>query len=546
MIKRKAPLIVGVVLCALIATVILVQHYGLGSKPALKEQKDVSSFSNVVYRAISGSTLEMEDMGMQENGVDYINYWKAVSNAIAVLLNTDTDHTEEAAAVLQSLMGTFERNGYFPRPPYSEYDYGWVSSMDAPLIAVLAQMMYEKTGDVKYQSFVDELSHYMLKDVSDHGYIGQIDGESWLFEYADTNTDKETGLFVLNGSLLGTLGTALIARATENQNLVDLVESQTRLYQQMMPQFWYENEVWCFYALREHTVNPPHYVIFEIELFQALAEVVGEPFYQQEAQRRMDLMKDYYRLYVYDEDDNPQYMFLRSGAPHYYYTDIYQTELVFYGSDGTELKRHVQSGNEMENACMQGEYPEGTERVEWIVNSSLNMGNLQIDVREEPFSKGATILTPQWTASADGLLDADTLAIDSEQSEEERCNLVASFDQPVELLPTQIYGIELENTSDEEFSTNIVIYDSEGNAISRYLKAVAPGKNLVVFSPIGFSEYGQKAIENMASFNLRIYTIGKENVQANLEIGNLTQFDDSYSFAGIYQDSEYKIIDWGA
>lgn len=466
------------------------------------------------------------------------------------MLSNDTPDLEELKDLLSCLMGTFERNGYFPRPAYSQYEYGWVSSMDAPVIAVFAQLMFEKTGEEQYSEFVGKLSEYMLKDVSEHGYIAEIDGEKWLFEYAHTGTNKENGSFVLNGSLLGTLATAMIACATGNQDLLDLVESQTRLYQTMMPQFWYADGSWCYYALKDNIVNPPHYIIFEIRLLHALAEVTEETFYQQEAQRRIDLLKSYYKLYVYEENGTQQYLFLRGGTPHYYYTDIYNTELVFYNANGDELARETQEGRNVEASCMRGIYPEGTVRVEWnIVPNvpwSLKMGDLQIVMCEETADTGVNRLNTQWTASGDGLLSEDSLSIDSERSEEERCNLVGTFQEPIALNQEQIYGIELENTSEYEFSTNIILYDCNGNAVSRYLKSLMPGKNLLVFSPLGFSSYGRTPIEDIESMNLRIYTVGVENVQADIIVGNVIQLDNSFTFSRFVQESHYKILDWGA
>ena len=550
--KKQIIFPVAIVLALILAVFLaLLMRETNGSATILRGQKDVLSYSDLVYNPLfRDESISESKLSMQENGIDYTNYWVMSSVGITSLLNNDMPDWGELKEILGCLMGTFDRNGYFPRPEYDEYEYGWVSCMDAPIIALFAELMHERTGEEVYREFVDDLAEYMLKDVSEHGYVAEIDGEKWLFEYAHTKTDKETGSFVLNGSLLGTLGTAMLARAIENQDLLDLVESQTRLYQQMMPQFWYENDTWCYYALRDNVVNQPHYVIFEIRILQALAEVTGVNFYQEEATRRVDLLKNYYRMYIYIENGEENYIFMRGGAPHYYYTDIYNSELVFYNKDGVEVARHTQSGNDAENSCMFGIYPEGATRVEWnIVPNvpwSLEMGDLQIIRDEEPDTAGITMLDTQWNASADGLLSGQYLSVDSERSEETRCNLVGTFQQPVEVDPNYIYAIELNNTSEYEFSTNIVLYDSEGVAISRYLKSILPGKNLLVFSPIGFSNYGRTPIENIESFNLRIYTVGKENTQAEISIGDVVLYDNSGTFARAIGESEYKILDWGA
>ena len=180
-------------------------------------QTSMHDYSETVYSPVMSDTkynFSGTKLDLQENGLDYVNYWVQASIAITTLLNNGV--TDDVRAVIDCLMGTFFRNGYFPRPPYQDFEYGWVSSMDTPVIAVLAQMMYEETNDTKYKDFVTQLSDYMTKNVSEHGYIAQIHGQPWLFEYADTNTTAETGEFVLNGSLLGTLCTAMVARVTGN------------------------------------------------------------------------------------------------------------------------------------------------------------------------------------------------------------------------------------------------------------------------------------------------------------------------------------------
>ena len=536
----------GIALVAICISVLLTRN----NSEILRETVSIWEYSDTVYDPmLIGESVPDIEFYMQENGLDFVNYWVMTSAGIGDLRSGDATQLEKVEEILSSLMGTFERNGYFPRPAYDEFEYGWVSAMDAPPIAVLAQMMYEKTGDEKYQSFVSELSEYMLKDVSEYGYIAKIDGERWLFEYANADTDAESGLFVLNGSMLGTLGTAMIAQATANQDLLELVESQTRLYEKMMPRFWYEDDSWCYYSLRDSTVNQPHYIIFEIRLLKALAEVTEESFYQQEAQRRIDLLKSYYKIYVYEENGSQQYMFLRSGAPHYYYTDIYTTELVFFDQNDRELDRQQLAENDPETACMVGEYPPGTERIEWhIIPSelwSLDMGDLAIMQVDDSINMEPILLDCDYTASSDGAVVDSVLQIDSELSEEERCNFMGTFSQPISTSAEKIYALEVNNQSDTSFSANIVLYSADGTAISWYLKPILPGKNLLVFSPLGCSEYGRNPITDIDFFNLRLYTVGMEDVSAEIEIGNLMEFNNTLSFANELTSTEY-CINWGA
>lgn len=511
-------------------------------------QTSMHDYSETVYSPILSDTndnISGTKLDMQENGLDYVNYWVQTSLAITALReNGAVDGIRE---VLDSLMGTFQRNGCFPRPPYQDFEYGWVSSMDAPVIAVLAQLMYEETNDTKYKDFVTQLSDYMTKNVSEHGYIAQIHGQPWLFEYADTNTTAETGEFVLNGSLLGTLCTAMVARVTGNSELWALVEKQTALYEEMMPQYWYAEDAWCYYMLQPKKVDPPHYIIFEIRLFNALAEATGIDFYGQEAQRRIDLLKNNYRLNVFEQDGIKHYLFLRGGAPHYYYTDIYDTELVFLDAQDNILQCDRMGDRTIETSCMTGLYPEETARVEWHIVPQVawfvDMGDLNIDFLSNSQTQIPEPLSLTYTASADGYMEENRLQIHADRSEESRCNLTGTLVSTQTATPNAVYALELDNRSDETFTANIVVYNTDGYGVDRYLPQLLPGKNLVVFSLPGFVDYGSGTLQNISAFNLRLYTSANTK-DSEITVGKFYQFENTFQLQRMIAGSDYA-INWG-
>lgn len=533
----------------LIAAILVALAVRPASTQAPPPQTSMHDYSEMVYSPILSETNDNVSgtmLDMQENGLDYVNYWVQTSVAITALReNGAVDGIRE---VLESLMGTFQRNGCFPRPVYRDFEYGWVSSMDAPAIAVLAQLMYEETGEDRYRDFVASLSEYMTKDVSEHGYIAQIHGQPWLFEYADTNTTAETGEFVLNGSLLGTLCTAMVARVTGNSELWALVEKQTALYEEMMPQYWYAEDAWCYYMLQPKTVDPPHYVIFEIRLFNALAEATGIDFYGQEAQRRIDLLKSNYRLNVFEQDDGTlQYLFFRGGAPHYYYTDIYDTELVFLDAQDNILQCDRMGDRTIETSCMTGLYPEETARVEWHIVPqvawSVDMGDLNIDFLSNSQTQIPEPLSLTYTASADGYMEENRLQIHADRSEESRCNLTGTLVSTQTATPNAVYALELDNRSDETFTANIVVYNTDGYGVDRYLPQLLPGKNLVVFSLPGFVDYGSGTLQNISAFNLRLYTSANTK-DSEITVGKFYQFENTFQLQRMIAGSDYA-INWG-
>ena len=487
------------------------------------EQKDVLSYSEAVINPLCNDDYLSElKLSMQGNGLDYTNYWVQAGTAISII--TRQGVTEDVEVIVDNLMETYRRYGYFPRPPYDKYDYGWVSCMDAPIISVLSRIMYEKTGDSKYKDFIGELSRYMQEDVSRNGYIADIDDEKWLFEYADTNTCGSNGKFVLNGSLLGTLATAIIGYAMEDKNLLDIVESQTNLYKKKMSEYWYSDTSWCYYMLNEKRVNPPHYIIFEIRLFIALAEVTGDKFYSDEATRRIDLLKRYYKLYVYEENGTTYYSFV-----------------------GNVVDKQRMEGRNEENSLMYGLYDNATNYVEWHIvpntSWSVNMGNLLVERIDNNWDTHTNVLC-DCRVEQDGTLKNDTLSIYKDDLGNKRCHLIFDFEKSQTTSSDLIYTIELENLSDETFPANIILYDSNNKSINRYLKPIKRGKNLLIFSICGFAEQGTANIKEIKTANLRIFTSNMQVSNAEIKIGEIHQYNNPVQFWKSYTDGDYK-INWG-
>lgn len=514
-------------------------QFSLESVSSLKD-----AYSDTVWNPfMREQEYDPAKVSMQENGLDYTNYFVQSIIATTHIL---ADQLDVAREILDCLQGTFDRNGYFPRSAYQGLEYGWTSSMDAPTIAVAAQLFYEKTGEEAYGEFAKALCAYIPTDVSDHGFVAQVNGKPWLFEYASPNTTAKNGWFVLNGSLLGALGTAMMAAVTGDAGLTQLVEDQTALYKEMTQQFWYDNDAWCYYMLNRLTVNQPHYVIFEIRLLDALAEVVDDPFYAQESQRRRDMLLAQYPLSLSpDGNGGSQYLFIRRGAPHYYLTDIYATELTFFDGAGQLLDTVCTNLSALRSTpYLTGTLPEGTERVVWTSVCSkfrVEIGALQLQAYESEREDPPAPLALTWKASASGTLDGDTLLL-TNSGEYDRCSLLGTLPEAVELLPTDIFVIELENLADEALSNNIVLYDAAGESADRYLIAVEPGKNLLVFSPLGFTGYGQKELTELLEWNLRIYTGAMTGEQASLRIGNAYQFRNQKQFYDFISASDYTLI----
>lgn len=523
MLKKRICKYICIILC-----IIVVIPCGIKIKNRKKSIPDkISDYSDVVYTALMAEdSFSDSKLSMQDNGKDYYNYWAITVTAITAIREGDLDLATE---IINRNMDTFYEYGYFPRPAFEKLDYGWVSCMDAPVVGVAAQMLYDVTGEVKYKRFVRDVSEYILSDVSEHGFVADINGSKWIFEYANTQTNKDNGEFVLNGSLLGTLTIEMLAQITEDERLQELVNSSIRSYQKYFSKYWYSDGEWCYYKLNELRVNQPHYIIYEIRLLDALYEVNGTKIFKEESDKRRRLLKEYYKLVINDEN---QFVFVRGGAPHYYYVDIHDTILNFYNSFGELLDSNICMGKDTDKFCMKGAVPQGTVRVQWIIHTKyweINMGDLIIE-NVLPVNLKERKINAVFSASEDGKLDGNNLDVYYDKG---KLTLNGKLEQSINIENDDIFLIEFINRSNTTIeTTNVILYDTNNNAVSRYLTEITPGNTELFFAPIGFPQ-NQSNIDfsSIEEFNIRLYTSSLgESEQVNIVIGDIYKFDNQFEY----------------
>ncbi len=496
--------------------------------------------------AVFGVYFMTSEPVLQENGKDYVNYWIASARAITLMYREN--NYRKAAKIINCLMGTFSRNGYFPRADYKSYntfEYGWASCLDAPPAAVAAQMLYEHTGKAKYKRFVSQLMEYIPTNVSEHGFIATANGKRWLFEYAETDTDAENGAFVLNGSMVGTLSTCILASYFSDEGLRQLVTESTENYKAMMENYLYDNNEWCYYMLNRKTVNQPHYVLFEIRLCEALYALTQDTFYQEQAELRRSMLLRWYKAYVYqDKTDGRTYVtMLRGGAPHYYNNDLYATRLELYDEGGELLKSEVMSGREREYGVIRVEMPENASKTVWLVDRypdvplfSVCLGELQLE-EGYPVNPSDHILDTVLNANADGAFSEDGELVLTNKTG--TANVVGTFSAPASGDPETVFVIEFENYSPCECSMNLVLYDQTGLGISRTLLPLQYGKCYAAFSVLGFVQK-ETSLCDVASFNLRLYTNSiPDDTEYSLRIKNIYAFQNTWEYLQYMEQSEY-------
>ena len=523
--------VVYILLCVIIVSLFL--H--LNDKNRISNK--ISDYNDIVFMALASEDSFSElKLSIQDNGKDYYNYWAVSVTAITEIRD---GNIEKAIEIIDRNIDTFYHYGYFPRPAYKSLDYGWVSCMDAPVVGVASQMLYEITGDEKYEQFVRDVSEYILSDVSEHGFVSDIGGSKWIFEYANTQTNKENGEFVLNGSLLGTLTIEILAQITENKDLERLVNSSIKSYEQYFSKYWYSDDSWCYYKLNELRVNQPHYVIYEIRLLDALYEVTGKSIFNKESRKRRELLKSYYTLVV---DECDKYTFIRAGAPHYYYMDIHDTILNFYNNEGQLLTRDICSGSSGDKFYMQGVMPQNTSSIQWIIQTkhwSVDMGDLVTKYNTFSVDLKDREIPVTFNASGDVELNGGGSQLKVYYNTG-KLTISGKLDQLISIEKDDIVLIEFKNMSDITIeTTNVIVYDEKDNSASRYLTEITPGNSVIFFSPIGFVQ-SDVDYSKITGFNVRLYTVPlKYAVGADIEIGNVYKFNNQFEY---YQYLEERKI----
>ena len=304
----------------------------------------------------------------QENGKDYINYWIQAASMVSALNDKENEITPGILQCMENIRDTFHRNGKFPRPEYKQFSYGWVSSMDAPVIMLASQMLYEKTNDLKWKEFVDELVEYIVLPVEKGGYnlyYSTKKGEKavWPLEYADKNSTEINSQFVLNGSLTGYLSTKIVADIRRDKILLDYCEKVKLAYKDKFTEFHYEKYPWTYYMLNPKKVIPPHYIIFEVELLSAISKIDQDKIFEEELNFRRDALKSVLGLQFRESGEGIEWIIRRACAPHPYLIDIYASKIVFYDKKNKVLSSYENdiSGSlaENRNRFSEGEWIQG-------------------------------------------------------------------------------------------------------------------------------------------------------------------------------------------
>ena len=492
--------------------------------------------------------------GFQENGIDYINYWDKSLDVIQLCYyiknaKIEKQNIKEAEEIIEKMQVTFNNYGYFPRPPYKTYEYGWTSSMDAPVIMLASQMLYELTNEIKYQQFIEDIMEYVTLSTQEKGFnFIDKDGNIWPLEYAQINANSENSYFVLNGSLVGYISLKAMSKIIDNNKLDKYLKNVEKTYVKNFDKFHLKDNKWSRYMLNPSTVIPIHYAIFEEKLFRAAYYLNGKKEFNEEYQYRRNMLMESLRVEFYKKDDGYEYYLLRATSPNYYQIDTYSTLVEIYDKRNNLIeKQFMQSSGEFANKVdifydsmfIKGKINNNEPFSYKVYCINGNSKFLLFESNVEIFESKKINLNYNISVDNDILYIKDNLyKIDKNLSEKHDGRFIFELSEN-KLLHELFYAIEIENLSNEKYGVGLIIYDDKNIGISRYYTNLLPGKNLIVFDAKGFSDYDN--LSNIKNIVLRIYNNDVNKETTNVKLGNLYGFNNLDAFYEYIMNTNYKI-----
>lgn len=405
-----------------------------------------------------------------------------------------SEWTSELYAPIHFLMHQFYENGYLPRAPHDGLHY--VTSMDAPLLAVTARLAYERSGDERFQQYMSDLITYIVSDTSKNGFVLKInDSEWWPLEYAWGTVTPKDAWFVINGSLYGMVCIEMLKNLTRDERLVELSEKALNAYKKKEKEFFYPDGSWCYYSLNykdgKKIINNIPKLLIELRAFNALYLLTGKTFYKEQYNLRKDLLGKILPVYTYyDAEKRKNFaVLLRACAPHPYHVDTYPSTLELLDKDKNVVCVAAADSRKVADSYIFTEIPGNVVsyrlygQVNPVEKTLIAEGGVkrisEMDTKED-------VLPGTWGAAVgDAVLKGDTFSINPMLTGKLWARVTYNIEKPLLCSNETYFIIELNNKSDAVLSLRTLIYAEDGSAISRYLPECRPGKNVQIISHLG-------------------------------------------------------------
>jgi len=428
---------------------------------------------------------------------------------------------------------------------------GWWSSMDMLLLPMTLLAVGNDTGNKKYIELAKEMVYRAVESPERGGSLWPDSGSGcWFSEYSWPGMTRDVDeYFVMNGHLYSLTALKIIANAlndTRLQRAFDCAEKGTKF---LAEKFVPDGE-WPRYMLVPDTINPPHYVIFELIQLGGLYKLTGDSFYEEQRAKRSFILERQYPIYKVTTKAGHFLFFSSIGAPHPYNPDLFATNLICRDTKGVAYKslqtgsadhwrnnfKIMEIGNNAIRSCdLYSVRDDGTEYKVYTTDQFVEIA------QESPSS-----LTYHTEVSLDAYNDIDgNIWIDparrfstgEESSYLDTEGRITMQFAPQILSDRSMFAFEIEPDSDIKIG---ILFWQGDHVISRYYPTIHKGKNnLVAISHLGFD--GAYAINAVDRITIRIYTDNLQN-KATVNLGRLFFLKNQYELFQVLESDASEML----
>lgn len=209
---------------------------------------------------------------------------------------------------------------------YQSLAAGWWSAMDEWAFPMLLVDLWQTTGNERYKTIAMRMMDESRKSVSEGGTVWRDSNGCWFSEYAWPGMKASDDYHVLNGHLFALQAVGMLARSLNDVALNELYDcgvkgTKYRANAYSIPGYWQR------YELNPPVIEQTHYLIFETIQFDALFTLDPDPFFNDQASLRRDLLKKYYPLLAHTTASGTSIFLSAVGPPHPYIVDTYPLQV---------------------------------------------------------------------------------------------------------------------------------------------------------------------------------------------------------------------------
>jgi len=473
----------------------------------------------------------------------FSNLWYGSRDNNTQLLNTGRKYIDFLANEYPSIQRNGKTTLYNYPFNYNELKAGeWHSGMANCIIALSFLQAHMVFNEPSYLLYAKQTMMGVTEPISEGGSAIKIKSGKWYLEYAAKTIDHGNARFVLNGFLYQLLALKLYSDITGDDYFLMEYNSGLIAFKELYDQYHCSSGDWTYYSLSPKKVEPPHYVIFDIILLDALYELTDESLFYAESSYRRNILRAHYNLESHPLNKKKDiYVFSQVGPPHPYWVDIYLTTIRFLSENDTKeihLENPRESGIPIESRCFSidtlvtNKYKTVEVWAVYLSDSVLlfesKIEDIKHAIRSDIFPDYA--LTTSYLAENESSRQS-IIQNPASGKNINRSEISVQFDQVYDGYRDKYLGVVI--NCEKKFSAlRMILSNTLKEKASRYyLNTLEPGKdNLILISVNGLSNIDQLSNRNFNSLELHFYNDRpEEDSPYSVEITEIIFFQSNYN-----------------